>query len=137
MAHNYQPAVAMATRTIAKYGRTISLLQSTDILADVAKPWRGSESPHTEGDPTTAIAKGAFVSLTLSDLGFSEENTDGQLQKRGSQFVLVSPGSIIPAGTDVTQYDAVLDGDAAWAIVKVHTLRPGDTVLLHAIEVTQ
>jgi hypothetical protein len=127
----------MAKRLIEKYGRTISILASSPAPANPAKPWRGSAKPHTEDDPTTVLAKGAFVGLSLAELGFTETDVDGQLHKRGAKFCLVAPSGLVPVDTDISQYDAILDGDSVWRIQKVHVLEPGDLRLFYAIEVVQ
>ena len=137
MAINYASAAAMAERMIAANGRTISFLASGTTPADPLKPWRGPAAPHTEDGATEVLGHGVFVGLTLQELGFTEVDVDGQLHKRGAKYCLVAPSGLVPAGTDITQFDAIKDGNDVWRIDKVHTLQPGDTALLHAIEVTQ
>ena len=128
----YDRLRATAKRLVDKYGREITLVQSSTTPEDADKPWRGSEEP-ASGPSTygTRIAvTGAFVRVTEKDEPFL-------LVKRGAMAVIVA-SSDLSSEVDVSQFETVVDTDGSiWHIVGVNVVHPGPSVVIYSFEVEQ
>lgn len=128
----------VARRLIAKRGRDISIMKSSSTPYDPAKPWKGSVAPAASASPgTTVTGKGVFVDpIELREFGFTEEDGEGTDIKRAEKACIVAATGLTPE-TDISRYTILLDGEQYWRIERVRTLKPGDQIIMHALELCQ
>ena len=134
----YDEDAALADELIGETGRTITLVQSSATPADVSRPWLGSSAPHTEASPGASVtAIGVFVNQADQDnFGYGEADTEGTLLKRGQKRCLVAATQLSP-DTDVSRFDAILDGTQIWRIVDVNILEPGGVRIMYDFTLEQ
>lgn len=120
---------ALAKRLIDKHGREVVLVKSSSTVADVLKPWRGSDEPHTGPDGTTVDVTGVFVTVR-------ERDEAAMMIKRGAMALLAAASDLSPE-VDVSLYDAVRDGTRTWRIVAANVIDPGPQTILYTFEVEQ
>jgi hypothetical protein len=123
---DYARAVALAQRLILKNGRAIDVIRFSPTAADANKPWRGPGTPTVaQTVSTTAVF---LPHASLGDLG--KLGIDEEMLKRVEQVALVAGGA-----TDLSSFNAFVDGGSRWKIDWVRELKPGSTSVLYAIGV--
>lgn len=137
---NYARSAATAKRLIEKAGRTIKLFRANDVPADASKPWLGADqaaSPAAAAGGLTVTCKAAFVPASGSGFGrdFRDRKAtisgrEGSTLKDVTQLALIASESVKPAGTDLGQFDSMLDGDTILRIHSAQELKPGTVSLM-------
>jgi hypothetical protein len=123
---DYAEIVAVVIELIADTGRSVVFEQLAATPADAAKPWKGPAAP-TVGASLTTLA--TFVPPSGTDFG--NGFVSQELLARADQVCLVAPD----AAFDMALCTSITDAGSRWRVEWVQTLKPGDTVLLHAVGV--
>lgn len=124
MSKDWTKTLATADRLITNYGRTIVLAKLATTPATTGEPWQANATPP---------ALGATI-----DQRTVKGVATGRLQSLGEDFLKGLDNVIAVAGNfDPKGYDVIIDGASRWRVVKVETLKPGDTAILHFFGVTQ
>jgi hypothetical protein len=130
---DYAKLAATAKRLIEQNGRPVTLYKANREPADPAQPWRGvdlgSAPTGADGGGRISNVKAAFVPVRGTSLG--QDATEGPegLQRDIEQSVLIAATSL-PAGSDLSAYDTLLDGGRIWRIYSIGKLAPGTTTLI-------
>lgn len=117
----YDHIASVADSLITKYGRSLVFVPAPDV-SDSSKPWRG---PDLSADPpagTSAIG-------VITD--YSEDEIDGVTVLRGDKRCLTRMAGI----EDPNSFKTIVDGSETWRIVRIDVTKPGDTFLLHEIQI--
>ena len=125
---NYSSILATCQRLINKFGRTITLVELSVTRDAPTQPWLGSTDVRTT--PVESVStKAAFVEPdSLLRLG-REVGVEG-FTPRAEQIALLS------LDRDISNFEEIIDSDASvWKIIRVSTLKPGLTTLMHYVEV--
>jgi hypothetical protein len=118
----YDSAVALAARLLAKKGRDVVLLRSpSQPVADSSKPWRVGSSTYTQV-PLRAV----FLDAPL-------ERFSGP--RAGDERWCIIAGSSVE--TEPRTDELVQDGALTYSIEAVTRLQPGDAVVAYSLKVTQ
>lgn len=113
--------VAIATRLIAKHGRTVTL-KGMGAAVDPTKPWRGS-------DPTAPVALGEALAVFVPHKGFefgSDFVSDELLMKVDEVCMVAGGNDAFDTATHMT------DEGVEYKIHWTQRLRPADTTILYA-----
>lgn len=123
----YDKALALAQRLIAKKGRAVSLQRLTSTPTDASMPWKGQGSPVVE---QTLAVQAVFLPHTGTiDLGKYLEITE-DLLKRCEQVALIAGSTV-----DLTTFHQFLDAGSTWKIEWMRELKPGDLTVLYVFGV--
>lgn len=141
MAFDYTEITGVVNELIPEFGRPISLLKTPRAPANAAEPWKG---PASWSDPSPPaghkldgvsaiwVSDDATNLISQGSIAEFRDVADG-LIRRGKSGFLVS-GTV---ADDLTQFDRLDDGGKLWKIDAVNVLKPGPTVLLYGLEVSQ
>jgi hypothetical protein len=123
----YDNAVALATRLLAKKGRLVTLLRKpTPTVPDSSKPWRVDKTSYTR-----LPLKGVFLDAPLEGQG-------GERNPGEDRWCIISAKT--KEGVSVSEpllADLIEDGTKVYSIEAVTRLQPGDTVIAYSMKVTQ
>lgn len=114
MAKDYAPTLATSKRLIDKFGRTVTLASIVSAPLEEDKPWLGA----TEVPTLTSQLpiKAAFIGLS---------------KRLGEEFLKdLEEVAVVATADDLSGYHVVLEGTTRWNIVRMETVRPGDTRLI-------
>jgi len=117
--------LATAQRLIDKHGRTVTLIEFDNSIANPAFPFEGPVSPR--GVPARSTAyRACFVEPdSLQRLGITTK-VDELIQRSDRICLIAGPDSL--AG-----YNEVVDQAQNYRITGIETLQPGETVFLHFV----
>lgn len=134
MALDYAKLAAVATRLIDENGREFQLRRSSQTLADPARPWGAVESDAVASDELSITVTGVFLdSIFLDEPGTANAITGlPEPQSSRTSRLLVGPEPELPAAVGPDWY--ATDGTLRWEILRVVPVRPGPTLVYHAIE---
>ncbi len=118
---------ATINRLISLHGRTVTLQQLDGLAADYSKPWKGPSEPAVSG---SLICKGVFV--PAQGESFGREFVSDDLLNRCDEVLLVGPQS-----QPLESVQQVVDRGLVWKINWIHTLQPGETILVYAFGVSR
>lgn len=140
MAQDYTEFVELADELLEEFGRDVVLLNTQADPEDANKPWNGplqfdnTTVPPSRRVEAKAVFVGEIVELTQGKASGQKTRTpDPFLTQFGTDTFLVS-GSL---NQDIRDFDVLVDGTEIWKIKNVATLKPGDTVVLYAIQVAK
>lgn len=119
---------ATAARLIEENGRSVTVVKHGAYSQDSEKPWRG-QSTYPEA-AVTGFA--AFVPKTQL-VGTFAMQEEGIL--RESEYALFAADS--DEGYNLEGFDAIVDRDVTWRIMKTEVLAPGTKRVLYLFEVTR
>lgn len=122
-------AVNLAKKLIDKHGREVTLVKSSSSEAQSGKRWRGSDEPFSGAEGTTATATAVFIDEVETD-------SEATLVKRGEKSALVAHADLTPI-VDISQYDALRDGDNTWRIIEIVPLKPGNQDIMYTARLAQ
>jgi len=132
MAFDYSALLTTANGLLAEFGRPVTLFRTPRTPADAQQPWNGPADWDDESPPEGHRLDN--VSAVFVGAGETEfHDASAVLIRRGRAGFLVA-GSV---DADLTQFDRIEDDGQLWRIEAVNLLRPGSTVLLYGIEVSQ
>lgn len=123
---DFTKLAATAARLIEKNGRSVRVVRYGNNPQDQEKPWRGQKQ-YLEAE-VTGIA--AFVPKTQL-IGTFATQEEGLL--RESEYALFAAEN--DGGYHLEQFDALIDGDRVWRIVKTEVLAPAATRVIYMFEV--
>lgn len=119
------PELAVQVRDIIEgTGRSMAFIKNNETPTDANKPWRTYET--TPAQSVTAKA--------VEDDATSEDVPDSFNVRDGDKMLYVSALALGDT-VDLTNFDAVIDNDERWSIVKVMPVKPGDVTLLYMAQV--
>ena len=122
------PLIATAQRLITENGRPVTFIRQDQTLSDAAQPWLGPADPRATPD-ATLVVDAVFVEPSAAvKLGISTEQSD--LIMNSEQIMILAAG-----GTDLLQFQEVLDAGVYWKITTIETLKPGATIVLSFVGV--
>ena len=126
---DYDKTLRTGKRLVAKFGRSIILVQLNPGPADANQPWKGGAA--TRSDPLDSLTvNGVFVEPeSLERLG---------KQAQSNEFIKSSEQVIIVASEfSLEHYDEVIDSldGARYKVHNIQQLNPGDKVILHYLRV--
>lgn len=129
-----------AQRLIQTYGRTITIVKTTETPADGAKPWRGPAALTTGSGSVRLSLFAVFEERSESELARALAGAMGggrDIPRRGNARFLAAALDIV--GLDPKEGDFIEDGTTAarWAITRVETVQPGADKILYIFEVAQ
>lgn len=140
MTEPYPKFVALADRLITKFGKSVTLFNTTREPADETQPWNG---PATWDDATaspeqkvtvTAVFIGELLAGTHGEItGVSRSTLGPYLTDVQGDIFLVS-GS---CPQNLANFDKLLDDGAVWNIDNVVTIKPANVAVLYAIQVSK
>ena len=140
MKFDYTEFVELATELVSEFGRPVSLFSTTRQPSDSTKPWNG---PQVWDDATAtpeqlvqvdAVFIGDLLAGTGGTVTGSVRSTLGPfLTNLGNDIFLVSGSTTV----ELKNFDKLLDNNILWNIESVVSVKPGDTVVLYAIKVSQ
>ena len=119
MSDIYTRLAATALSQINDKGRTVTLSTPG---SDIYAPGSGT---FTAGTPVTQTAKALFTEYSLRDI-------DGELIRTDDKECLIAASSLTG---EPTAKDKIIDGSTEYSVVRVETVKPGDTALLYKIQV--
>lgn len=123
---------AVAKRLVEANGRLVQGYRRATTPADGAKPWRGTAAAATG---TPAALPICFVPPGGGGLGFVQ-SVDGTLDPATEQIGLLAAESV-PAGVDALLLSSIVDGGAAWRVLRVDQLKPADVALLFVLQLAR
>lgn len=127
MAKDYSGALALAQRSMLKFGRPVDVLKESRVKINSDQPWLGTATAVTRVEDVYGVFVPVAGDQTVSRV--AEEM--GAMRRRVDTFLIASDGV-----NDLTQFQKIVDGSKIWRIGVVHVIAPGDTVLLYQIEVS-
>lgn len=132
MAFDYSDISQVAADLIEEFGKDVTIRKLSTSPADAAKPWRGSESL----PDTRVTVKAVFVNpQSTMELGVLESTLAPGGIKKGNQILLIAAQAA--TGTDILEFDQVLEGGKTYGIENIHLLAPGPVRLLYILEVSR
>lgn len=130
----YDNAVQTAYRVVQKWGRSVTVVKGSETATSASEPWMGSDSEYTAATASSEVATKAVFVDPKSDTNFGWVEEMGiTLHAKGSQIAIVAARGLV----DLSQHEGIEDGTVTWKIERAHVLKPGDTTVLYAFEVTQ
>lgn len=141
MAFDYSEITAVIDELLPEFGRPVTILKTPRTPANAAEPWKGPAAWNDASPPSGHKVSGISALWVSGDatnlvsqnpVGEFRDSLEG-LIRRGSSGFLVS-GTV---AADLTQFDRIDDGGQLWKIDAVNVLKPGPTVLLYGLEVSQ
>ncbi len=124
-AFDYTSMAATAESMIERFGRDASLIQVSRTPADASNRQRGNVTTET----STSVKAVILNPRSATGLGFSAQQIESLI--RNSQMVAIVAGTGLGATLKGWKYNRFEDGAEVWGIVRVDTLKPGDTILLY------
>lgn len=129
MAFDYTKTAALATRLIAKFGRSMVAVRQSRTPADSNRPWEG---PDVSSPEWTETITGVVSEPTgEEDLGAITDKTGNVPRIDSVIFVSASTTN------DLRLADQIRDDGDTWRVVFVKVLQPGATKILYQIGVRQ
>jgi hypothetical protein len=110
-------AFTTAERLINKHGRSLTLEKKVTAPADPNAPWDSNTTA-----PTTLVVTGVQDEYAVEQIGSTIEYGDIKFLVHGS------------VGTDIENYDSLLDGTKRFRIINVNPIRPGAFTYLYEIQ---
>lgn len=134
MAINYAKAARVALRFITKNGRPVQIVKLSTQVADLNKPWRGSE----DLPDTTITVTAVFIDLVSAKAFGMAEVVDPETGvKMGTRFALIAANENLDDDgepIDISEYHRMIDGGRTYKMGKIYTLSPGATPLMYTVE---
>lgn len=124
MAFNYQELAQTADALITDFGRDVTIVKRDRTAADSSKPWRGPASPGTD----TSVTAKAVINPS------ADEDMPGTVIKRGDAYAIVSAIGV-DQSTDLSEYDALVDGTRTWHILNASGVNPGPVNLVWILHI--
>lgn len=120
-AKDYAPTLETAKRLVERFGRKVTLAKLSAATVSVGEPWRGPASPPALGTTGNQEVPAVFVGL---------------LKHLGEDFLKdLEQVALIASSDDLSAYHLLVDGTVRWNIVRIQTLRPGATSIVHYVGV--
>lgn len=141
MAFDYSEITAVIDELLPEFGRPITIMKTPRAPANAAEPWKGpavwnDASPPSghklSGVSALWVSSGATNLVSQVATGKYQDIADGLIRRDSSGFIV--SGTV---AADLTQFDRIDDGGQLWKIDAVNVLKPGPTVLLYGLEVSQ
>lgn len=118
---DYAPTLETAKRLVERFGRKVTLAKFSPATVSVGEPWRGPVSPPVLGATGNLEVPAVFVGL---------------LKHLGEDFLKdLEQVALIASPDDLSAYHLMVDGAVRWNIIRVQTLRPGATSIVHYVGV--
>lgn len=116
-------------------GRDITLIKQNRTAVNAAQPWRGATDLPLEVPGT--VVKAIFAPVSGNKLVTRNAADEPQLHRQDSDEFLLSGKVVVAAGIDLTEYDAILDGNDIWRITSVSEDKPGPLSILFHLTVVR
>lgn len=121
-----------AERLIRENGRSISILSTTNVVGDPAKPWGSATDTFTTSTVSTI---GVFLDEMASDLEARLSAVSrlvlSPVETNQSVVYIAAKG----LGVEPSTADKIVDGDRTLEIKRVQKVQPGDEVFLYILTV--
>lgn len=114
MTYDYGPITAAASRLIARFGATVTLIKPGEVTGP-------------ENNPTVGPATEHEVKAVIADYSALERN--GSLIGLTDRKVMVEAGDVVP-----TQADRLRVGDRTLEVVSVKAIEPGGVAVYYEVQ---
>jgi hypothetical protein len=123
MAIDYESLAEVAERLVTENGRSLTLIKTSSVPTDSAKPWLGTSTSATE-TPCTGVV-----------IPESTRRVSGDSTRRRRARAYIAADDVDAA--DVRAYNFVEDGSERWRIDEVSRVMPATRRILFVIELSR
>lgn len=122
----YDSAIALAKRLIAKKGQQVTLRGFTaGALPDANQPWRAGQN---------AAVNSTVVAVFLD---YEQKYIDGEVIQMGDQQVFMPATDTSDVAVTPELEGLIIRGSETWKIKAIRPLRPGSQLVMYELQVRQ